>query len=170
MHPAPQWDGDTWDCIAQYARSAGITATIEQARSAKEAAAADKPAHTADIYMMDAAAHETWVDVMITAAHPARPIDQSLREAKTHKRREVAFVLEQYGRPVCDRSCWRFDLQTGCFAWENSGAAGSGGEMKSLHSHLDATGLPAGILGVPQLSLGAKRPALPYLPRSEKQA
>ena len=79
------------DHLAQteYARTAGITATIEQANT-------------------------TWVDAMITAAPPARPITESLRGAAAHKCREyglgvpntallhqglVPFVMEQHGCP-----------------------------------------------------------------------
>ena len=70
---------------------------------------------TADVHLMDAEANATWIDVMVTAAQPARTITDSLREAEQHKCREyglgvpnpavlhqglVPFVIEQHGRPA----------------------------------------------------------------------
>ena len=64
---------------------------------------------------MDTEANTTWLDVMVTAAQPTRPITDSLREAEQHKCREyglgvpnpavlhqglVSFVTEQHGRPA----------------------------------------------------------------------
>ena len=103
------------DHLAQYARSSGITATIEQARPADDAPRHARPMHTADVHLMDAEANTTWIDVMVTAAQPARSITDSLREAEQHKCREyglgvpnpavlhqglVPFVIEQHGRPA----------------------------------------------------------------------
>ena len=60
-------------------------------------------------------ANTTWVDVMVTAAQPGRPITDSLREAEAPKCREyglgvpntavlhqglVPFVIEQHGHPA----------------------------------------------------------------------
>ena len=59
--------------LAQYARSGGVTATIEQARSADDAPRHARPMHTADVRLMDTEANATWIDVMVTAAQPARP-------------------------------------------------------------------------------------------------
>ena len=101
------------DHLAQYARSSGITATIEQARPADDAPRQARPMHTADVHMMDTDANTTWTDVMVMAAQPTRPIAESLREEETHKCREywlgvpnpavlhqglVPFIIEQHGR------------------------------------------------------------------------
>ena len=103
------------DHLAQYARSSGVTATIEQARPADDAPRHARPMHTADVHLMDTEANTTWIDVMVTAAQPAHPLTTSLQEAEQHKCREyglgvpnpavlhqglVPFVLEQYGRPA----------------------------------------------------------------------
>ena len=71
--------------------------------------------HTADVHMMDTETNTTWIDVMVTAAQPTRPLTESLRDAETHKCREyglgvpnpavlhqglVPFVIEQHGRPA----------------------------------------------------------------------
>ena len=71
--------------LAQCARSSGVTATIEQARPADDAPRQARPMHTADVRVMDTEANTTWIDVMVTAAQPARPITDSLREAEQHK-------------------------------------------------------------------------------------
>ena len=103
------------DHLAQYARSSGVTATIEQARPADDAPRHARPTHTADARLMDTEANATWIDVMVTVAQPARPLTDSLREAEQHKCREyglgvpnpavlhqglVPFVIEQHGRPA----------------------------------------------------------------------
>ena len=54
------------DHLAQYARSSGVTATIEQARPADDAPRQARPVHTADVHMMET--NTTWIDVMVTAA------------------------------------------------------------------------------------------------------
>ena len=101
------------DELRESARTAGITATIEQARPADDAPRHARPMHTVDVHMMDAETDAAWVDVMITAAPSAPPITESLREAEAHKCREsglgvpntallhqglVPFVMEQHGR------------------------------------------------------------------------
>ena len=102
------------DHIAQHACTASI-ADIEQTRPANDAPRHARPMRTADVRMMDAEANATWVDVMITAAQPARLITENLQEAEAHKCREyglgvpnaallhqglVPFVMEQHGRPA----------------------------------------------------------------------
>ena len=84
-------------------------------RPADDAPRHARPMHTADVRLMDTEANETWIDVMVTAAQPARPITDSLREAEQHKCREyglgvlnpavlhqglVPFVIEQHGHPA----------------------------------------------------------------------
>ena len=64
---------------------------------------------------MDTEANTTWIDVMVKAAQPTRPISDSLREAGQHKCREyglcvpnpavlhqglVPFVIEKHGSPA----------------------------------------------------------------------
>ena len=76
------------DHIAQYARTAGVTASKEEARPADDAPRHAQPMHTADVRVMDNEANTTWIDIMVTAAQPARPIMDSLKEAETRKCRE----------------------------------------------------------------------------------
>ena len=45
------------DHLAQYARSSGVTATIEQARPADDAPRHARPMHTADVHLMDTEAN-----------------------------------------------------------------------------------------------------------------
>ena len=72
------------DHLARYARSSGVTATIEQARPADDAPRHARPMHTADVRLMDTEANTTWIDFMVTAAQPTRPLTDSLREAEQH--------------------------------------------------------------------------------------
>ena len=73
------------DHLAQYARSGGVTATIEQAWPADDA---PRHARCVHVRLMDADANTTWIDVMVTAAQPARPITENLREAERERERE----------------------------------------------------------------------------------
>ena len=92
------------DHLAQYVCVVGMTATIEQARPADNAPRHARPMHTADVRVMDAEANATWVDVVITAAPPARPITERLTEADAHTCREYGLGSSEHG-PSASRPC-----------------------------------------------------------------
>ena len=104
---------DVRDHLAQYARTAGVTATVEQNRPMDEPGA--RPVHRADVYLIDQQAKEMWLDVRITTATLDIPVERALGEAEARKCQKyrqprahpsllhqgvIPFILEQYGRPA----------------------------------------------------------------------
>ena len=102
------------DHLAQYARSSGVTATIEQARPADDAPRHARPMHTADVRMMDTEANTT-PDRCYGHSGPANQAlygepqgrgnaqVQRIWARRSEPSRDqglVPFVIEQHGRPA----------------------------------------------------------------------
>ena len=102
------------DHLAQYARSSGVTATIEQARPADDAPRHARPMHTADVHLMDTEANTTWIDVMVTAAQPARPSHrQPARAAASTSAENMGLAFRT--QPCCIKALFPS-------SWSNMGA------------------------------------------------